>query len=127
MDKSPATFEVRPHYLLVIGQGTRNTLTDMSNGATFIYGKALETKSKNLLVDFRKLKINVPISDAYNIVRGYETAQPELRNLKIAAVFSKDGMEFGKYWREIASKRGFKIELFESFERAESWLLEKGE
>lgn len=123
MDSSLVSFELKENYLLITGLGKRDTLADMAIASSEIYAQVRETKSRYLLVDYRKLQINVHLNEAFNIVKRYETIQPELKNVIIAAVFEEPGLEFGNYWKEIGRKRGFFIEIFEDIEIAEGWLL----
>lgn len=119
------SFESRGNYLLVTGHGKRDNLTTMTQASAEIYAKVQETNLKYLLVDYRKLAINVSLNDAFNIVKRYEVAQPRLKELIIAAVFEGTGLEFGRYWKEISIQRGFFIEIFEDMQTAESWLLQQ--
>jgi hypothetical protein len=126
MNNTPlVSFELREKYLLVIGHGKRDNLASMTEASALIYEKVLETKSRYLLVDYRYLQINVHLSEAFNIVKRYEVAQPQLKDLIIAAVFEGKGVEFGKYWKDISRQRGFFIEVFEDIGIAEAWLLAK--
>jgi len=119
------SFKQREKYLLVIGHGKRDNLVTMTQASAEIYAKVLETKTNYLLVDYRQLQINVPLSQAYNIVKRYEVAQPELKKLTIAAVFEGKGIAFGNYWKEVSLQRGFFIEIFEDMNLAEEWLLKQ--
>src|SRR5882762_9987092 len=119
------SFELKEKYLLITGLGKRDSLAEMVEASAQIYAKVRETTSRYLLVDYRKLQINVHLSEAFNIVKRYETIQPELKNVIIAAVFKGKGLEFGNYWKEIALQRGFFIEIFEDLKIAESWLLKQ--
>jgi len=117
------TFELKDNYLLVVGYGKRDNLMAMNQASAQIYEKVLETKSRYLLMDYRNLQVNLHLSEAFNIVKRYESVLPELRNLKIAGVFSEQGLAFGRYWKEVSQQRGFLIEVFEEYEAAEVWLL----
>jgi hypothetical protein len=119
------SFEQREKYLLVIGHGTRDNLATMNKASTEIYEKVLETKCRYLLVDYRHLQINVHMSEAFNIVKRYETVQPLLKNLTIAAAFEGRGLHFGSYWKEVSRQRGFFIEVFDNINKAEAWLLDQ--
>jgi hypothetical protein len=125
MDEPLASFEVREKYLLVVGHGKRDNLKTMAEAATLIVGKAVETNRRFMLVDYRELEIEVHMSEAFNIVKGYEAHQPQLKNITVAAVFNSRGMDFGNYWKEIGGRRGFHIEIFEDFALAEQWLLKQ--
>jgi len=116
-------FELKENYLLVVGYGERDNLVAMNQASAQIYEKVLETKSRCLLIDYRKLQVNLRLSEAFNIVKRYETVLTELRNLKIAGVFSEQGLPFAQYWKEVSQQRGFVIEIFEEYEAAEKWLL----
>jgi hypothetical protein len=123
MESPLVSFELKAKYLLVIGHGKRDNLATMAKASAQIYEKVLETQSRYLLVDYRKLQINVHLSEAFNIVKRYEATQPQLKNLIIAAVFNGKGLEFGTYWKDISRQRGFYIEIFEDMDIAEKWLL----
>jgi hypothetical protein len=117
------TFELHDKYLVVKGHGQRNSLSSMVEASEMIFHKLHETGKHYLLVDYTRLEINVHMAEAFNIVKRYETAQPELKSILIAAAFSTRGMDFGNYWKEIGGKRGFSIEIFDNLTRAEEWLL----
>ncbi len=119
------TFEVKDQYLMVKGHGVRKTLSSMVEASEMIFQKLHETGKHYLLVDYTGLQINVPLTEAFNIVKRYEAVQPELKHVLIAAAFSTAGMEFGNYWKEIAAKRGFSIEIFNDLKKAEMWLLSR--
>lgn len=125
MNVPKVTFELKDGYLLVVGHGVRNNLAEMNEAASEIYRKMDETQCYFLLVDYRDLEINVHMAEAYNIVKRYEIAQPDLKKATIAAIFSSLGSEFGKFWKEIGRKRGFTIESFDTIESAETWLKSK--
>ena len=119
----PVTFELRDKYLVVTGHGQRNSLSSMVEASEMIFQKLHETGKRYLLVDYTALKVNVHMTEAFNIVKRYETAQPELKKILIACAFSSSGMEFATYWKEIGQKRGFSIEIFDDLAKAEHWLL----
>ncbi|MEI9917536.1 MAG: hypothetical protein WDO14_01895 [Bacteroidota bacterium] len=121
------SFELREKYLLVVGHGKRDNLLQMTEAASQIVKTATEYNRRLMLVDYRKLEVDVSMSEAFNIVRGYEARQPDLRKIVVAAVFDRHanlkGWEFGNLWKEIGKKRGFHIEIFEDMDEAEKWLL----
>ncbi len=122
MELPLVSFELKENYLLVVGHGKRNNLSSMAEASAQIYQKILETGTHYLMVDYRKLDINVHLSEAFNIVKRYEAVQPELKKIIIAAVFDEKGLDFGNYWKEIGRKRGFFIEIFREINAAEQWL-----
>jgi hypothetical protein len=110
-------FELREKYLLVIGLGRRDSFSAMAEASNLIYDKIVETNSQYLLVDYRKLEINVNLTEAFTI--------PDLKSITIAAVFDGEGLTFANYWKEISAKRGFSITIFEDITAAEQWLFEQ--
>ncbi len=122
MNADLVSFELTDDYLLVIGHGSRDTFSSMVEASKIIFAKVHETKATRLLVDYRRLKINVRMNDAFNIVKRYEAAEPDFRYLVTAAVFDPDGMEFGRYWQKVSLQRGFVIEIFEDISEAKRWL-----
>ncbi|HMJ70193.1 MAG TPA: hypothetical protein VK508_14905 [Cyclobacteriaceae bacterium] len=125
MDQPLASFEVKEKYLLVIGHGKRDNLKTMAEAAAMIVQKAIEVNRRFMLVDYRRLEIELHMSEAFNIVKGYESHQPELKNITVAAVFDSKGLDFGNYWKDISTKRGFRIEIFDDIDLAEQWLLKQ--
>lgn len=125
MDSPLVSFEVKDKYLLVVGHGKRDNFSSMVEASALIQQKIIETGCQYLLVDYRKLKINVSIAEAFNIVKRYEASVPELKNVVIAGVFEKQNLTFANYWKEVGEKRGFFIRIFESMSVAERWLEEE--
>jgi hypothetical protein len=125
MNPQLVSFEVKELYLLVVGHGSRDSLASMVEASAQIFEKVRETQRRFLLVDYRNLQINVRMTEAFNIVKRYEVAQPGLKDITIAAVFGGNGVEFGKYWREVGLQRGFFIEMFQDIDQAEEWLIKR--
>lgn len=123
MELQLVTFELYKNYLLVVGHGTRDSLAMMTQAAKEIFEKAIETNSHKMLIDYRKMKIEVSMTEAFNIVKRYEASIPDLKKITVAVAFSHEGVAFGKYWMDISKKRGFNIEIFDDFEKAKTWLL----
>jgi hypothetical protein len=125
MEAPLVSFELKDKYLLVVGHGKRDNLMAMSEAASLIFAEIERTQCRFLLLDYRKIEVNVQMGDAFNIVRRYEKLPPILRETIIAAVFEGDGRNFGRYWTEVSRQRGFFIEAFEDFDKAEAWLLDQ--
>ena len=121
------SFELKEKFLLAIGHGKRDSFSSMAEASNLIYDKIVETNSRYLLVDYRKLQINVNLTEAFNIVKRYERTIPDLKKVIIAAVFDYHGRAFASYWKEISSKRGFSITIFEDVDAAEQWLIDQME
>lgn len=122
MDLPLVSFELREKYLLVVGHGKRNDFSSMAEASSLVYEKIMETGSRYLLVDYRKLEINVGIVEAFNIVKRYEAKLPQLKDITIAVAFATHNLTFANYWKEISEKRGFYIRIFVDLDIAESWL-----
>lgn len=125
MEQPQVTFEQKDHYLLVTGHGERNDFASIVNATNQINEMVVTLKNKYLLVDYREVKFNTPITNVFDVIRIYESKMPDFKNLIVAAVLSNLNSTFGKYWGEIAQQRGFNFMVFEDFESAEKWLLEK--
>jgi len=125
MDLPLVSFELREKYLLVVGHGKRDDFSSMAEASSLVYEKIIATGSRFLLVDYRKLEINVGIVEAFNIVKRYEVKLPQLKDITIAAVFETHNLTFANYWKEISEKRGFYIRIFVDLDEAETWLLKE--
>jgi hypothetical protein len=125
MDLPLVSFELREKYLLVVGHGKREDFSSMAEASSLVYQKIIETGSRYLLVDYRKLEINVGIVEAFNIVKRYEAKFPQLKDITIAVAFATHNFPFANYWKEISEKRGFYIRIFDALDVAETWLLKE--
>lgn len=121
----PDIFEVKEGYLLITGQGTRQSLHDVAEYSARLYNQVVETKSKFLLVDYRQVKVRLPQSEAFNIIRNYETSRPFYGAVVAACVFGPESINFARYWQQIGRQRGFDINLFPNLMEAEQWLLNR--
>lgn len=125
MEEQRVTFEQRADYLLVTGHGERNNLAAIIDATTQINEMVVKFQNKFLLIDYREVKFNTPITSVFDIVRIYETKMPHLKNVFVATILSKLNSSFGTYWRDIAQKRGFNFMVFDDYTQAEMWLLEQ--
>jgi hypothetical protein len=125
MDLTSVSLELREKYLFVVGHGKRDDFSSMAEASSLVYEKIIETGSRYLLVDYRKLEINVGIVEAFNIVKRYEAKFPQLKDITIAVAFAMHNFPFANYWKEISEKRGFYIRIFDDLDVAETWLLKE--
>lgn len=125
MEQPLVTFEQKEDYLLVTGHGERNDFAAIMSATNRINEMVGTVKMKYLLVDYREVKFNTPITNVFDVVRIYETKMPDFKNLIVAVVLSHLNASIGKYWEEIAQQRGFNFLIFHDFATAEKWLLEK--
>jgi hypothetical protein len=119
------TFEQREDFLLVTGHGERNNFAAIIDATSQINDVLVRLQKQYLLIDYREVKFNMPITNVFDVVRVYETKMPHLKKVFIAAILSKNNWDIGKYWKEIAQQRGFNFTVFEDFEQAEAWLSEQ--
>jgi hypothetical protein len=121
------SFERHEKYLLIKGHGLRDSIQSMMEASKATYSQITKTQSHLLLVDYREVKITLPLSEAFNLIRNYENSMPFLKNTSAAVVLSESGLAFGRYWHEVGLQRGFNIALFENMEEAKNWLLSMDE
>lgn len=76
-------------------------------------------------MDYRSLYINLNMNEAVNIVKRSEAVHPQLKSFTVATVVGPSGVEFGQFWRHLGAQRGFNVQVFEDFDKAESWLMEQ--
>jgi hypothetical protein len=122
-DSKLVSFELYEHYLLIKGHGLRDSAQAMDEASKAIYKKVESLQAQRLLVDYREVKITLPLSAAFNLIRNYDSAMPFLKDSVAAVVFSEDGLTFGRYWCEVGNLRGYRIKIFQSLADAESWLM----
>ncbi len=123
MDQLPVTFERRENYLLVTGFGERKDLITLVEGSEKINEVITGVQSHFLLLDYTQARFNVPLGNAFDLIRIYELKMPEIKTLVVSVALHHDDYKIGEYWKDIAQKRGFHFMVSYSFEDAETWLL----
>ena len=123
--ESNFTIEKKDNYTLIIGEGERNDLASLVEGTKKIQQIAKENNTNHLLLDYRKVKLSVPLTEAYNIVKIYEKKMPGFSNLVMAAVVKKLDWEIAKFWESVSNKRGYTFKVFSQMNEANRWLDEK--
>lgn len=118
-------FEKKDGYMLAIGEGERNNLTEMTEATKSMVAAATELGMTHILADYRKVKYNVPLTDAYNLVKVYETKTPTLKSFTIAGVMNEVDRELIKFWESISNRRGFEFKIFTNIDDALRWLQDK--
>lgn len=114
--------EVRNDYLYFKATGERNNLSDIVKGSKKLYETARKYNVKHILADYRNLTFNVPLSEAYNLVRVYENNKDMFHDSALVCVSSHKNYDLIKFWVAVSRKRGFNTNVFLSIEEAEAWL-----
>lgn len=114
--------EKRDDYLYFKAIGERNNLSDVVSGSTRLYETAQKLNESHILADYRELIFNVPITEAYNLVRVYENKHPRFYDTALVCVTNPMNLELIKFWVSVSRKRGFNTNVFLTIEEAEEWL-----
>lgn len=117
--------ELRDLYLLVTGHGSRNSLNKVLEGTQQIAKAIAETNCRYLLVDYSKVTTKLPVADAFNIVRIYESKVSEFQHIVMAIVINPDEEQFESFWEKICRMRGYQFKIFTDLHVAENWLKDK--
>jgi hypothetical protein len=125
MEGAPITYKQCDDYLLVIGHGKRDNFNEIINATVQINDVLLKFQRKHLLIDYREVHFNIPIGNVFDVVRIYESKMPHLKDIFVAVVLSEINWDIGKFWKEIAQRRGFNFNVFNNFNAAEQWLQEQ--
>ena len=116
-------FEKKDNYLLVTGEGVRKDLLTIAEGTRKIYSFIEETKSRLVLIDYRKVNFLIQNVDAFNSVRFYESKIPQLKSVAVSTIVNEDNLHIGEVWEKFAKSRGFNFKVFTNWNDAEAWLL----
>jgi hypothetical protein len=125
MASALVSFNWRTNYLVITGHGVRDGVASMQEASQAIYEEVVKRQAIYLLVDYREVLIQLPMSEAFNMIKRYEQTMPFLKNTTIAVVFNHQGLAFGRYWQEVGALRGFNIHLFDNIVEAEKWLVKQ--
>lgn len=118
------SFDLKEKYLLIEAHGTRKNLLEVVMGTTEFVKIIEETKSQKVLLDYRSVTFKINLSDAYNIVKYYEQLAV-LSEVKLAALINENTLSLAKTWKDVSLRKGFKLDYFLEFGKAEAWLVGK--
>jgi hypothetical protein len=111
--------------LRVTAKGTYNAVAHLNSTTELIYQKVTESEIRLLLLDFRESHFELPLAEAFNVVRRYELSMPAFRDVTAACVFNRASKEFTDYWQQLGNQRGYTIGVFPGIPEAERWIREK--
>lgn len=121
------TFKQHTLYLLVTSKGVRTNLASIAESAEKLNEMASQLKTPFMLLDYRKVKFNVPLTHASELMRLHESKMENLKNVTMAVVISQKERKLAEVWREISEKKGLWFTLFDDFDEAEQWLTTQAE
>lgn len=120
--KNESSIEVKDGYLLVTSKGVRSEFNSVIEGTNKINEAAKNYGLKYVLADYRNVKYDVPIADAFNLVKVYENKLPIFNEIIICAVTNEESLEIAQFWESICNRRGYNYKVFTDFDKAEHWL-----
>lgn len=123
--KNESSIELKEGYILVIARGTRKDFGDIIEGTFKISEAAKAYNLNHILADYREVDFDVPLADAFNLVKLYENKIPVFNNLVISGVINKSNWEIAEFWESIGNRRGFNFKAYTDFEEATKWLHQK--
>lgn len=117
------SYAVNDKYLFLIAEeGTRNSLGEAAASTKQLAKIIEDSQWDKVLMDYRKVKFNVNVTDAFNITRYYDQF-PIFAKVKIASLINVDTVALAESWLEYSRKRGYNFSFFLDFEQAEGWLM----
>lgn len=122
MEETKTSVIEKDGYLIVTEVGDRTNLLSIVEDAQIVYEAAKRHNMKYILADFSQVNNDVPIVDAYNIVKVFENKFPELKELTVSYVANANTLQLIKFWEHISNQRGFDIKVFTDYDEAEKWL-----
>jgi hypothetical protein len=114
-------------YLLVTSKGVRTNLASIAESAERLNELASKMKTPFLLLDYQKVKFNVPHTHANDLMRLHESKMENLKNVTIAVVINPKERKLAELWKEISEKKGLWFTLFDNFDEAKEWLTTQAE
>lgn len=115
--------ELKEDYMLVTASGVRRNFMDIIDGTIKIYEASQALKVNRIFADYRKVRYEVSMAEAFNLIRYYENKLPEFYNMSIASISNPKDLEIAKFWEAICIKRGFNAAVFTEYAIAEKWIL----
>lgn len=125
MNQQPI-FELKEEYLLVIAKGEINNLTDIIEDTLKIHEASQALNANRIFADYSKVNFNIPLNEAFNLVRYYENRIPSIiEEISLLAIVRNEDLEIAKFWESICNKRGFNVAVFTDYEAGKEWLLKQ--
>lgn len=109
-------------YLIITAKGSRKNFHDVALENTEMVKEIDKYNPTKILLDHREVSYEVNQSDALNLVRLYEKQHERFAGILLACCVSEKYLSLGKYWAEIAQKRGYNFKAFANMAEAASWL-----
>ena len=125
MNEFSIRYEAKESYLLITGKGCRKNLSEVLEGTREVAKAVSATNCRYLLVDYSAVYTKLPVADAFNIVRIYESKVTEFQNIVMAVVINPEEEQFDSFWEKICRIRGFQFKIFTNLPEAEEWILTK--
>ena len=97
----------------------------MVDATVQINERAGQSPTPYALLDFRKVKFNLPKTNAFDLIRIYESRMANYKKTTMAVVVRKDDQEIADLWKEFSQKRGFRFMAFTNIHDGETWLLQQ--
>lgn len=118
-------FEQRQHYLLVTSASAETDFASVVEATIKINEVAGRSPTPYALLDFRKVKFNLPKTNAFDLIRIYESRMANYKNTTMAVIIRDEDQEIGDLWKEVSQKRGFRFMTFTDIQEGEKWLLQQ--
>ena len=120
--KDKTTLELKEGYLIITVEGVRNDFDSLVVGTKKINEAAQAYNVNYILADYRKLRYDVPMADAFNLVKMFEQDLPLFDKIVISAIANPLDLELAKFWESICIKRGYQYKVFTDLEEGEEWI-----
>jgi hypothetical protein len=121
------TFKQHKLYLLATSKGVRTNLASIAESAEKLNEMASQLKTPFMLLDYRKVKFNVPLTHASELMRLHESKMENLKSVTMAVVITQKERKLAEVWKEISEKKGLWFTLFDNFDEAEQRLIAQAE
>lgn len=123
--KSDIIIERKEDYVIVKASGLRNTFTQIIEGTERLIDVSKHYDCKNILADYSEITFDLNLTEAFNIVKLYESKFTEFYNMRIAVIIDPKFIEIASLWERVSIKRGFDNKMFTEINAAIIWLTQQ--
>lgn len=120
--KSDIIIEQKEGYVIVKASGIRNTFTQVIEGTERLIDVSKKYDCKNILADYSEIIFDLNLTEAFNIVKLYESKFTEFYDMKVAAIIDPKFIEIAALWERVSVKRGFNNKAFTNMSEGLKWL-----
>jgi hypothetical protein len=119
------SYKQKKYFMLITSKGIRTNLAAIAEMAEKLSNMAGISKTPFMLLDYREVTYEVPMTHTIDLMRIHEPKMTNLKNVTMAVVIRSSERKIAELWKEVSEKKGLWFTLFDNLKEAEEWLTDQ--